>query len=336
MEFGATTMSQSKHDRAVLAALMQLSGELSPMFEAYREAYENEPDIGEEPDKDDDPDVPSLPTIPGADNPTFRDRVTGRGIRIFHTSLGIVGAPSGFRDDYGVEPFLNLTEGNFFSDRQRIASPDRTLPSRSMVEAAAVRVSTEYCTVDIERWWSPDQSGAGAMDAEAIENYEWVAAVFDGAISDDRKWGYYGGAPRRAYFPAIRNDGSTRTWMATNTLHAQITRLADFLAPSIYTFSSVPDRDDWVRYAKANMAEALRIAGEKPVFPFLWPYWHAAGDDAISRDFMLQQYETCLDAGASAIVIFITRENRLTNFNTAHREYFGAIEDLIEKRLDRL
>jgi hypothetical protein len=52
----------------------------------------------------------------------------------------------------------------------------------------------------------------------------------------------------------------------------KIATQVDALFPSIYTFYT--DRQGWVTYAVAQIAEARRKAHGKPVYPFLWPEYH--------------------------------------------------------------
>lgn len=329
-------MVDSKHDKGMEAASESLSEVFKHAFEAYRDAYEAADDIGAEPGgkDDDDPDVPSA----GGEirNPVFRDKKTGRGVRLFHTALGITGAPSDMRSRYGIESMMNLTQGNFLEGSKKIGLPDRTMPTKSAVDRAAARVDTEFCTIDIERWWPADHTGTQPLDDKALDNYRRVSEMFDRAIKDGKSWAWYSTAPQRAWFAPVRGGSTEAKWMAANERAGAITKLADFVAPSLYTFSSLPDKAQWRKYARGNVEEALRISGGKPVLPFLWPFWHVKGTDPIDRERMLDQYETCLDAGASGIVIFLTSGNRKTHFNTAHKDYFGAIEDLIKKRLERI
>jgi hypothetical protein len=63
-------------------------------------------------------------------------------------------------------------------------------------------------------------------------------------------------------------------WQVDNDRLAQIVDHVDALYPSVYTF--YPDRQAWVVYAKAQIAEARRLGKGKPVYAFLWPQYHEA------------------------------------------------------------
>lgn len=332
-------MSDQAHDAAMAKALDELQELFDPAFRAYGAEIKSgepgpvDPDPGGEPPDKDDEDGDGIIDLP---QPTFRDKVTGRGIRIFHTDLGISGIPSGKAASLGVEAMKNLTQGNFLDGSKQIGLPDRSLPPSGRVEKVMAGVSTSFCTVDIERWWPNDHSGTKPLDDKALANYIEVSKRVDRSIQSGRMWGWYSTAPQRAYFAPVRGGSAERDWKAANDKAAAMLELADFIAPSLYTFSSVPDQDDWQKYARGNIAEALRIGAGKPVLPYLWPFWHVKGTEAIDRVFMLKQYETCIDAGASGVVIFITSGNRKTAYGTAHTRYFDAIGDLINKRLEKI
>ncbi|MEQ1794874.1 MAG: hypothetical protein ABL970_11835, partial [Nitrospira sp.] len=68
-------------------------------------------------------------------------------------------------------------------------------------------------------------------------------------------------------------------WRRDNDRLAQIVDHVDALYPSIYTF--YPDRQAWVAYAKAQIAEARRLAKGKPVYGFLWPLYHNQGNESL-------------------------------------------------------
>jgi hypothetical protein len=80
--------------------------------------------------------------------------------------------------------------------------------------------------------------------------------------------------PLRDYWRAIRGPGSKeyQAWQRDNDRLEELAALQDALCPSLYTF--YPDRQGWVTYAVAQLAEAKRKANGKPVYAFLWPQYH--------------------------------------------------------------
>src|SRR5205814_1590172 len=67
------------------------------------------------------------------------------------------------------------------------------------------------------------------------------------------------------------------------------------------------DSQGWVKYAQANIAEARRIAGGRPVYPFIWPQYHISngrlGSQYIDGKFWSLQLHT-LYADADGLVLW--------------------------------
>ncbi len=121
------------------------------------------------------------------------------------------------------------------------------------------------------------------------------------------KYGYYGCVPLRDYWTPVKNDPEMmKKWREANDYLKPLADSLDVICPSVYTFS--PDRANWVVYAKANIAEAKRLAGGKPVYVFLWPKYHNSnkedGKKFIEGDFWKLQLETVYNSGADGIIIW--------------------------------
>jgi hypothetical protein len=58
----------------------------------------------------------------------------------------------------------------------------------------------------------------------------------------------------------------------------------------LYTFYE--DRDGWVKYAVAQISEARRYGGNKPVYVFLWPQYHEPPNAYLPTDFWRLELET--------------------------------------------
>jgi hypothetical protein len=84
--------------------------------------------------------------------------------------------------------------------------------------------------------------------------------------------GYYGVPPIWAS-PTIGAPDSSRyrAWQSENNQMQPLADAVDALFPQLYTFSD--DEDAWKQYAIANVSEARRLAGGKPVYPFIWPQY---------------------------------------------------------------
>jgi len=85
---------------------------------------------------------------------------------------------------------------------------------------------------------------------------------------------FYGSIPVRDYWRALKGPGSPdyKSWQAENDALRPIVSRVAALYPSLYTFYADPQA--WVKFAQANIGEARRIGGGRPVYPFLWPQYH--------------------------------------------------------------
>src|SRR5262249_10278668 len=72
----------------------------------------------------------------------------------------------------------------------------------------------------------------------------------------------------------IRGPGNAeyQAWQRDNDRLDEVAAHLDGLYPSLYTY--YPDRQGWVTFAVAQLAEAKRKAHGKPVYAFLWPQYH--------------------------------------------------------------
>ena len=124
--------------------------------------------------------------------------------------------------------------------------------------------------LDIEHW---PQRGT---DVEVASSVERLIGLFDRAKGLESKVnvGYYGVPPIRDYWRAIRQPGSPLylEWQHDNDRLQALADKVDILFPSLYTFYD--DVDGWQRYAIANLEEARRLAGSRPIYAFLWPQFH--------------------------------------------------------------
>lgn len=156
-------------------------------------------------------------------------------------------------------------------------NPDRVadqanLPDRSLISpfVQLASQSTGTLVIDIEQWpLVGDPSGV----AESIAKYETVLRWFKIPIPA-LQIGLYGVVPIRDYWDSIQPTNSPRyaAWQKENDTLAPIAQLSDVLFPSVYTFYE--DQNGWLQYAIAQIREARRYSGGKPVYVFLWPQYH--------------------------------------------------------------
>jgi hypothetical protein len=169
---------------------------------------------------------------------------------------------------YDMRPITVLYEARLFVANQLPAA----MPPETIVRSLAyeLRSSAEPVVLDIERW---PLKGDGLVVQSTVDKFlsvlSWVKFEAPGV-----SFGLYGTVPLPDYWRAIRDPASAefQSWQQDNDRLEGISDRVDALFPSIYTF--YPDRQGWVTYATAQIAEARRKAKGKPVYAFLWPQYH--------------------------------------------------------------
>lgn len=134
-------------------------------------------------------------------------------------------------------------------------------------------------------------------------------ATLDDALIWARQNGYegplsfYAMIPERDYWRSISpvNGASYAQWQSENDALKPIVDKVEAIYPSLYTF--YPDQDGWVIYAATNMSEGRRIAPDKKMYPFLWPYYHDSTNAELPADYWLMELRTVRD-NADGIVLW--------------------------------
>jgi len=169
---------------------------------------------------------------------------------------------------YGIRRARVLFENTFFNGQ-----PDHTaLPLQNTVTNIAVSAATEPDDVlivsDIESYQYYTDDAFGAQQRQnIIQVHNWMFAV-----KPTMNLGMYAHIPQREYRAFMHTPAGFAGWQARNDLMREVVPSVRFIAPSLYTFYE--DRNEWIRYAKLNMAEARRYAGGLPVYPFIWFRYH--------------------------------------------------------------
>lgn len=192
---------------------------------------------------------------------------------------------------YGISPIRIIYSAEFWDQGQNMDRlPDETRVRRLAAEA---RVAGSIAIIDIENW--PQHSAPVPVILEGLSKYTTVVQWFHKA-APDLQVGYYGVLPIIDYWRAVNDPMSTAhvSWVHDNERLRPLRREVDALFPSLYTFYD--DQSGWSRYAVAQMTEARRLAGEKPVYVFLWPQYHESnqllGGRYLSPDFWRLELET--------------------------------------------
>jgi hypothetical protein len=183
-------------------------------------------------------------------------------------------------------------------------SVQTNLPDRNRVKAFALLAaqSSNILVIDIEQW---PLAGDPVTVAASIMKLQTVIRWFKSPVPSI-KVGFYGFPPLRDYWDSIQEEDTPRykSWQTRNDGLAPVAQLADVLFPSLYTFYE--DRGGWSKYAIAEIKEARRYSGGKPVYVFLWPQYEAGGKLAntfLPADFWRTQLETA-SKYADGIVIW--------------------------------
>lgn len=142
----------------------------------------------------------------------------------------------------------------------------QAMPTQAKVQQVAQSIDPvlyPLVMLDVEHWPMPAN----------VQNLVTIGQWFKAALPSGVKFGFYSMAPIRDYWRSLNPASQDfKNWQADNTKMQPLANVVDVLFPSLYTF--YPDRAGWVKYATANVNEAKRIAGGKPVIPYLWPHYH--------------------------------------------------------------
>lgn len=174
---------------------------------------------------------------------------------------------------YGVQPIRIIYSHEFWDGGE---SRDG-LPTKDRVRrvASSIHRRDGPAVVDIEQWpTSPAVHKVTVTTAqESIRKYATVLRWVRESATD-LSVGLYGIVPIIDYWRAVEPPSSVshQTWVADNERAKPLVELVDALFPSLYTF--YVDREGWVNYAVAQLTEAKRLAGGRPVYVFLWPQYH--------------------------------------------------------------
>jgi len=204
---------------------------------------------------------------------------------------------------YGLRP-ITVVYPNFMWEGNKV--PDaKSLPDRSRVIAFGqlANQTSHILVIDIEHW---PLTGDPTTVAASVKKYQTVIGWYK-TTAPELKIGFYGVTPIRNYWDSIEGKDSPRylAWQKQNDTVASITHFEDLLFPSIYTFYE--DRQGWQKYAIAQIQEARRYAGGKPVYVFLWPQYHGSnkkiGNTFLPGDYWRMELETAREY-ADGIVIW--------------------------------
>jgi hypothetical protein len=205
----------------------------------------------------------------------------------------------GDKPNIGIKPILVTGKGYWKGNDN--SKPDeaacRQLARESAGKYSKVVVNIEHWPLDIRR--SSKKEVQASMD-KILQVLRWMRSE-----RPKLQLGFYGSPPHRDYWGPIRaNPGVIKDWQASNDFLKPIADAIDFVSPSLYTFYD--DTVGWIKYAKANIAEAKRFG--KPVLPFIWPRYHVSNRllrlKYIPGDYWMIQLRTIQDSGVEGVILW--------------------------------
>jgi len=202
---------------------------------------------------------------------------------------------------HGIQPITLAGAGSFGPDWYKQAN---RLPDLQAVQAVAraAQQKGHPVVLDIEHW--PLEGSAAAVrdnQTKYMTVLEWFRTEAPGLSV-----GYYGAPPLRDYWRAIKDTSSQerQSWMAENDQLHSLAAAVNVLYPSLYTF--YPDQAGWKKYAIAQIEEARRYGGGKPVYVFLWPQYHDSnrilGGRYLPADYWLLELRTAKEYADGVVI----------------------------------
>jgi hypothetical protein len=172
---------------------------------------------------------------------------------------------------YGIEPTYVFGVRWWNPGTPQDDLPPKRNVTKWMREARIQEMSARHQLLipDLEHWPFLGERAAVERSVNGfVTLIRWMREDYRGPI------GFYGIPPIRDYWRAVKGPDSPeyRAWQAQNDLWTPLARESDAIFPSLYTFYD--DMAGWETYAIANLREARRVSGGKPVYAFLCPTYH--------------------------------------------------------------
>ncbi len=212
------------------------------------------------------------------------DRKTGKSFKIFN-ALKYKNAPD--LTEYCIEPINVMYAWRFFPRGNKHG--DYTLPTPQKMESALriIKEKNILTVVDIEHW--PLKSTTVQEKERSVDNYRHVISSIKAQLPNINV-GYYGVVPTIDFNRAKRPESSRLylDWVDDNSRLLPVANLVDASFPSLYTIN--PSLDQWISRGAAHIREANRLLPGKPVYPFIWPYYHPQGGKYTEGHFVEPEY----------------------------------------------
>ncbi|HEX2529693.1 MAG TPA: hypothetical protein VHL31_25820 [Geminicoccus sp.] len=194
----------------------------------------------------------------------------------------------------GLSSLKIFYEGELFGGKSK--SQPNISQLKNVIVPQILKKKWDYVVIDIEVWDEITE-----MDKLILA----MKTIRDGvrAGGGTSKLGYYMMLPEKNWLAPVQNSATkTSKWRANNDKLKRLADEVDIIFPSLYTLYD--NQGDWIKYAKANIAEARRYG--KPVMPFIWPQIHnwnkEDGQKYMSASFWKTQLEVTFDLSDAVII----------------------------------
>lgn len=245
--------------------------------------------------------------------------------------------------DHGFQPLVVMYAVHLWEDGE-----DREEPNLELIrERAALIADGSIVCVDIEEWElrvpivSLEESEA-AIDRlilclRAVRETNPTLRIGLYRLVPERNWKvplYHYWKDRADRPSEFRNDEYWQRredrWDANNERVERLAEHVDVVFPSLYSFTDDPDQ--WELYARMNIEAARRYG--KPVYPFIWPRYHAGalngvGGTSVSYDMWSRQLQV-LHYIADGTVVWSSGNDVFRSDDPwwqATQDYQQAVED---------
>jgi hypothetical protein len=175
---------------------------------------------------------------------------------------------------------------------------DQALPTQARVNSvlSGYEGYSGIICLDVERWnnWGNGGVPAGRMALQKYLDLLHMCRV----TCPNARFSYYNMGPTvysDTYGAAPTNAAALAGIRAQNDLFAPLTAAQDVLFPAAYTVSL--STQDWLPYVQVGIQECIRLAADKPRYPFLCPTFigiRGSEDVNVDAQFFRSQMEFCI------------------------------------------
>lgn len=203
----------------------------------------------------------------------------------------------------GFIPLNIIYEQEFYTDSKIL--PEFPPEKKIREKAKEAFEKSDLVNIDIEKWKLPNKNSKE-------NNIDWYVRVAKQMKQEapGLRLGFYVGPPLIEYWRAVGDENSEdyKDWQRDNDKVKPILDEVSVLFPNLYTH--YPDRRGWIKQANAQIKEAKRLAGGRPIYPTIWMRYHPGSNGGLLEnqylpaDYFRFQLETIYQLGADGVVIW--------------------------------